>query len=44
MLVEEKEQEKPQLNDFGLGIDLGVKEFAVISNGKLRKILTKQKE
>jgi len=27
VLVEEKEQEKPQLNDFGLGIDLGVKEF-----------------
>ena len=29
VLVEEKETEKPQLNNFGLGIDLGIKEFAV---------------
>ena len=41
VLVEEKEQEKPQLNDFGLGIDLGVKEFAVMSNGKVKKNINK---
>lgn len=43
VLVEEKEQEKPQLNDFGLGIDLGVKEFAVISNGSVKKNINKTK-
>ena len=41
VLVEEKEQEKPQLNDFGLGIDLGVKEFAVMSNGNVKKNINK---
>lgn len=41
VLVEEKEQEKPQLNDFGLGIDLGVKEFAVMSNGSVKKNINK---
>ena len=41
VLVEEKEQEKPQLNEFGLGIDLGVKEFAVISNGTVKKNINK---
>ena len=41
VLVEEKEQEKQQLNDFGLGIDLGVKEFAVISNGNVKKNINK---
>ena len=34
VLVEEPEPEKPVLNDFGIGVDLGVKEFAVCSNGK----------
>ena len=43
VLVEEKEQEKPQLNDFGMGIDLGVKEFAVISNGSVKKNINKTK-
>lgn len=43
VLVEEKEQEKPQLNDFGLGIDLGVKEFAVMSNGSVKKNINKTK-
>ena len=43
VLVEEKGQEKPQLNDFGLGIDLGVKEFAVISNGSIKKNINKTK-
>ena len=43
VLVEEKGQEKLQLNDFGLGIDLGVKEFAVISNGSIKKNINKTK-
>ena len=30
-----------QLNEFGLGIDLGVKEFAVISNGAVKKNINK---
>ena len=34
VLVEEPEPEKPVLNDFGIGIDLGVKEFAICSDGK----------
>lgn len=34
VLVEEQERTKPFLNDFGIGIDLGVKDFAVCSNGK----------
>ena len=33
--------EKSQLNDFGLGIDLGIKEFAVISNGIVKKNINK---
>lgn len=41
VLIEEKEGVKPQLNNFGLGIDLGVKEFAVISNGKVKKNINK---
>lgn len=41
VLVEENEIEKPQLNYFGLGIDLGVKEFAVISNGTIKKNINK---
>lgn len=41
VLVEENETEKPQLNDFGLGIDLGIKEFAVISNGTIKKNINK---
>ena len=31
--MEEKEPEKPQLNNLGLGIDLGIKDFAVLSTG-----------
>ena len=34
VLVKEPEPEKPVLNDFGIGIDLGVKEFAVCSDGR----------
>ena len=34
VLVEEAAPAKPVLNDFGIGIDLGIKEFAICSNGK----------
>lgn len=44
VLVEENEAEKPKLNDFGLGIDLGIKEFAVISNGTVKKNINKTAE
>ena len=39
--IDTSDTEKPQLNDFGLGIDLGVKEFAVISNGTVKKNINK---
>ena len=41
VLIDTPDTEKPQLNDFGLGIDLGVKEFAVISNGIVKKNINK---
>ena len=41
VLIDISDTEKPQLNDFGLGIDLGVKEFAVISNGTVKKNINK---
>lgn len=41
VLVEIPDTEKLQLNGFGLGIDLGVKEFAVISNGVVKKNINK---
>ena len=41
VLIDVPDTEKPQLNDFGLGIDLGVKEFAVISNGTVKKNINK---
>lgn len=41
VLVEESEREKPVLNDFGIGIDLGVKDFAICSNGKTYKNINK---
>ena len=41
VLVEEAEPEKPKLQEFGLGIDLGIKEFAVVSNGMRRKNINK---
>lgn len=37
VLVEEPETEKPVLNDFGIGIDLGIKDFAICSDGKIYK-------
>ena len=39
--VEQQEQVSPQLKDIGLGIDLGVKDFAVISNGIVKKNINK---
>ena len=33
--------EKSELKEFGLGIDLGVKEFAVVSNGIVKKNINK---
>ena len=41
VLVEEREQEKPILNNFGVGIDLGIKDFAICSNGKVYKNINK---
>lgn len=41
VLVEETEQPKLKLHNYGLGIDLGVKEFAVISNGVEKKNINK---
>lgn len=41
ILVEEQEQNKPQLNDFGIGIDLGIKDFAICSNEKIYKNINK---
>ena len=41
VLIDIPEVEKSELNDFGLGIDLGVKEFAVISNGIIKKNINK---
>lgn len=40
-LIDIPETEKPKLNDFGIGIDLGVKEFAVISNGIVKRNINK---
>ena len=41
VLIDMPDTEKPKLNDLGLGIDLGVKEFAVISNGVVKKNINK---
>ncbi|MDE6679020.1 MAG: transposase [Ruminococcus sp.] len=41
VMVEEAEKEKPILNDFGIGIDLGIKDFAICSNGKTYKNINK---
>lgn len=41
VLVEEQETEKPVLNNFGIGIDLGIKDFAICSNGKTYKNINK---
>ena len=41
VLIDVPEVEKSELNDFRLGIDLGIKEFAVISNGTVKKNINK---
>lgn len=41
VLIDMPDTKKLQLNDFGLGIDLGIKEFAVISNGVVKKNINK---
>ena len=41
VLVDIPDKEKPDLNDFGIGIDLGIKDFAVISNGVVKKNINK---
>lgn len=41
VLIDIPDAEKPQLNGSGLGIDLGIKDFAVISNGVVRKNINK---
>ena len=44
VLVEQEETIKPQLNDFGIGIDLGIKDFAICSNGKIYKNINKSSQ
>ena len=44
VLVEEQEQQKPVLNNFGIGIDLGIKDFAICSNGKTYKNINKKSQ
>lgn len=41
VLVEQEETTKQDLNDFGIGIDLGLKDFAICSNGKVYKNINK---
>lgn len=41
VLVDMPDTEKPPLNSFGLGIDLGIKEFAVISSGIVKRNINK---
>ena len=41
VLIDISETEKPQLNNFGLGIDLGIKDFVVVSNGITKKNINK---
>ena len=41
VLIEIPETARPVLNDFGIGIDLGIKDFAVCSNSKVYKNINK---
>lgn len=41
VLIDISETEKTRLNDFGLGIDLGIKDFAIVSNGTIKKNINK---
>ena len=44
VLVETSEQKRPMLNSFGIGIDLGVKDFVICSNGKVYKNINKSSQ
>lgn len=44
VLVEQAEIVKPQLGDFGIGIDLGIKDFAICSNGKIYNNINKSSQ
>lgn len=44
VLVEEQERQKPALNDFGMGIDLGIKDFAICSDGRIYKNINKDSQ
>ena len=41
VFIDIPDTEKPQLNDFGLEIDLGLKDFAIISNGTTKSNINK---
>ena len=41
VLVDVQEDKKRELNKFGLGIDLGIKDFAITSNGIIEKNINK---
>ena len=41
VLMDIPDTEKSELNNYGLGIDLGVKDFVVISNGTVKKNINK---
>lgn len=41
VMIDVPDTKHSQLNEFGLGIDLGIKEFAVISNGTVKKNINK---
>ncbi len=41
VLIDMPDREKPQLKDGGIGIDLGVKEFAVMSNHTIKRNINK---
>ena len=41
VLIDTSDTENSQLNNFGLGIDLGIKDFAIISNGTVKKNINK---
>ena len=44
VLVEEQEQQKSVLNDFGVGIDLGIKDFVICSDGRVYKNINKSSQ
>lgn len=40
-LIDTEKPKQEELNDFGLGIDLGLSDFAIVSNGKVYKNINK---